>query len=210
MATTNGTAALITSLNALGIEPGDEVIVPPYTFIATVNAVLRHYALPVFVDTDPETSRSTPARSRRPSPIAPRRSCRCISAARLPTWTPSSRSPETQPAGDRGCLPGPPGRVARTGSGTSGTPGASASRLKEPELAAKAAPSCPTTASWPRSCFAFHNNGRGAEGRRLPLQLRVHRRANLRMTEFQAALLLAQMTRLEEQARTAHRERANT
>ena len=53
--TANGTSALITSLNAMGIEPGDEVIVPPYTFIATVNAVLKQYALPIFVDTDPGT-----------------------------------------------------------------------------------------------------------------------------------------------------------
>ena len=47
--------ALVTALGALDIGPGDEVIVPPYTFIATVNAVLLHYALPVFVDTDPDT-----------------------------------------------------------------------------------------------------------------------------------------------------------
>src|SRR2546421_522290 len=40
LATANGTSALIISLNALGIGPGDEVIVPPYTFVATVNAVL--------------------------------------------------------------------------------------------------------------------------------------------------------------------------
>src|SRR5438445_296440 len=55
LATANGTSALFTSLAAMGIEAGDEVIVPPYTFIATVNAVLRQYAVPVFVDTDPET-----------------------------------------------------------------------------------------------------------------------------------------------------------
>src|SRR6185503_11025418 len=47
LATANGTAALFTSLNAMGIEPGDEVIVPPYTFIATVNVVLRQHAMPV-------------------------------------------------------------------------------------------------------------------------------------------------------------------
>jgi perosamine synthetase len=64
LATANGTSALITSLNAMGIEPGDEVIVPPYTFIATVNAVLRQYALPVFVDTDPGRSRWTRGISR--------------------------------------------------------------------------------------------------------------------------------------------------
>ena len=39
----------------MGIEPGDEVIVPPYTFIATVNVVLRQHAMPIFVDTDPAT-----------------------------------------------------------------------------------------------------------------------------------------------------------
>ena len=55
VATANGTSAFFTSLASIGIEPGDEVIVPPYTFIATVNVVLLHYALPVFVDTDPET-----------------------------------------------------------------------------------------------------------------------------------------------------------
>ena len=55
LATANGTSALITSLGALGIGPGDEVIVPPYTFVATINAVLLLHALPVFVDSDPET-----------------------------------------------------------------------------------------------------------------------------------------------------------
>src|SRR6185436_5938689 len=52
LATSNGTSALVTSLNALGVEPGDEVLLPPYTFIATVNVVLGQHALPVFVDTD--------------------------------------------------------------------------------------------------------------------------------------------------------------
>jgi perosamine synthetase len=58
LATANGTSALITSLAALGIGPGDEVIVPPYTFVATVNAVLLMHALPVFVDSDLETFQS--------------------------------------------------------------------------------------------------------------------------------------------------------
>lgn len=55
LATCNGTSSLIIAMKVLGVEPGDEVIVPPYTFIATVNAVLMQHALPVFVDTDPET-----------------------------------------------------------------------------------------------------------------------------------------------------------
>ena len=52
VATTNGTNALFTAINVLDIGPGDEVIVPPYTFVATVNAVVLRYALPIFVDTD--------------------------------------------------------------------------------------------------------------------------------------------------------------
>jgi dTDP-4-amino-4,6-dideoxygalactose transaminase len=52
LATANGTSALLTALNALGIGPGDEVIVPPYTFVATVNVILQQYALPVFAYSD--------------------------------------------------------------------------------------------------------------------------------------------------------------
>lgn len=53
--TTNGTNALITSLRALGVEGGDEVITTPYTFVATVDAICLNNALPVFVDIDPQT-----------------------------------------------------------------------------------------------------------------------------------------------------------
>jgi 8-amino-3,8-dideoxy-alpha-D-manno-octulosonate transaminase len=52
LAVTSGTAALIVGLAALGIGPGDEVIVPTYTWVATVNAVVSLGAVPVFVDID--------------------------------------------------------------------------------------------------------------------------------------------------------------
>jgi len=55
IAVTNGTAALEVSLAALGIGPGDEVIVPDFTFVATASAVLFAGALPVLVDVDPHT-----------------------------------------------------------------------------------------------------------------------------------------------------------
>lgn len=51
----SGTAALHLSLLALDVEPGDEVITVPNTFIATVEAILYTGATPVFVDVDPET-----------------------------------------------------------------------------------------------------------------------------------------------------------
>jgi dTDP-4-amino-4,6-dideoxygalactose transaminase len=51
----NGTMTLEAALRVLGVGPGDEVIVPPYTFIATANAVRLVGATPVFVDIEPDT-----------------------------------------------------------------------------------------------------------------------------------------------------------
>lgn len=55
LAVVNGTTSLVCAMANLDIGAGDEVIVPPYTFIATIQAVLQNGAMPVFVDTDPET-----------------------------------------------------------------------------------------------------------------------------------------------------------
>jgi dTDP-4-amino-4,6-dideoxygalactose transaminase len=55
IAVNNGTAALHVALAALGIKPGDEVIVPSLTFISTANAVLYQGATPVLCECDPET-----------------------------------------------------------------------------------------------------------------------------------------------------------
>jgi dTDP-4-amino-4,6-dideoxygalactose transaminase len=51
----NGSVALRLALIAGGVRPGDEVIVPSYTFIATASIVLEANCVPVFVDIDPDT-----------------------------------------------------------------------------------------------------------------------------------------------------------
>jgi perosamine synthetase len=60
LATVNGTNSLITALRMLDVGGGDEVIVTPYTFIATISAILEVGAMPVFVDVDPETFQINP------------------------------------------------------------------------------------------------------------------------------------------------------
>jgi perosamine synthetase len=55
VATSNGTTALHAALLALGVGPGDEVIVPAFAFMAAANVLLNMSATPVFADVDPDT-----------------------------------------------------------------------------------------------------------------------------------------------------------
>ena len=55
VATNSGTSALIAALRAVGVGPGDEVVIPALTFVATANAVLNCGARPVLVDVDKDS-----------------------------------------------------------------------------------------------------------------------------------------------------------
>ena len=60
IAVNSGTTALVAALQALGIGPGDEVVTSPFTFVATINAVLEAGATARFADIDPITFTTTP------------------------------------------------------------------------------------------------------------------------------------------------------
>ena len=62
IATNCGTSALTLALYSAGIGFGDEVIVPPYTFIASASSILQCNAVPVFSDIDPDTLTIDPAK----------------------------------------------------------------------------------------------------------------------------------------------------
>jgi dTDP-4-amino-4,6-dideoxygalactose transaminase len=202
LATANGTSALITSLSALGIGPGDEVIVPPYTFIATINAVLLMHALPVFVDSDVETfqidarkiERAITGRTRAIVPVH-----LGGSAADLDTILPVARK-HGVPVIEDACqahLAEWRGRKV----GTHGTTGCFSFQASKNLNSGEGGAILTADEELLETCYRFHNNSRGRRNTGNDFSYR-NTGANLRMTEFQAALLLAQMTRLEAQSRT--------
>ena len=202
LATANGTSALITSLAALGIGPGDEVIVPPYTFVATVNAVLLMHALPVFVDTDLETfqidaRKIEAAMTDRTRAIIPVHLGGA--AADLDTILPVAQK-RGIPVVEDACqahLAEWRGRKV----GTYGTAGCFSFQASKNLNAGEGGAILTSDDALLERCYRFHNNSRGR--RNTGNDFSYHNTgANLRMTEFQAALLVAQMTRLEAQART--------
>jgi dTDP-4-amino-4,6-dideoxygalactose transaminase len=199
LVTANGTSALFTSLNALGVGPGDEVIVPPYTFVATINVVLLNYALPVFVDTDRETLQIDAQKIE--AAITPR--TRCImpvhlggSAAELDAILAIGQKrgiPVIEDAGQAHL-----GEWRRRKLGAWGLCGCFSFQASKNLNSGEGGAIITDDANFIERCYAFHNNGRGRRGAGFSYS---YSGANLRMTEFQAALLLQQMTRVEEQSR---------
>ena len=199
LATANGTSALLVALAAMGIGAGDEVIVPPYTFVATVNAVMMLNALPVFVDTDIETFQIDAAKIA--AAITPQTKLilpvhlggsvadmdtimATAGARRLDVLEDACQSHLAQwkgrhvgSVGRAGCFSFQASKNLNSGEG-------GALITNDQGLAEQA--------------YAFHNNGRPGSGSDFSYR---HTGLNLRLTEFQGALLLAQLSRLESQAR---------
>ena len=95
VSTATGTAALHVCLAALGIGPGDEVIVPSYTFIATSFSVVQAGAIPRFADVNIEDHCISVESAEKLVSPAPRPLSLCIFTAMSATWTKSTPSPRS-------------------------------------------------------------------------------------------------------------------
>ena len=87
--TTSCTHALEMAALLPDIQPGDEVTVPSFTFVSTVNAFVMRGAHPVFIDIRPETLNMDETRLERSSHLAPKPSCRCTTLGWAARWMPS-------------------------------------------------------------------------------------------------------------------------
>lgn len=199
VAVTTGTDALQIALTAAGIGPGDEVIVPAYTFAATATAVFMANAMPVFVDIDPDTYcidagqieeaitgatkaiipvhlAGHPADMDAIMSIARQRGVLVIedcAQAHLAEWN----GRKAGSIGDLGCF-----SFQSSKNMTSGEGGMIVTNNRD--LADK--------------CWSLHNCGRERGG---AWYKHPYLGGNFRMTQFQAAILLAQMERAPDQAK---------
>ena len=203
VAVSSGTSALYTSLGALGIGPGDEVIVAPYTFVATVNVALLHYAMPIFADTDRETFLLDPRKIE--AAITDR------TAAIIPVHVGGAvadmdgilevAKKRNIPVVEDACQ----AHLAQwrdRGAGAWGTSGCFRFQLSKNLSSGEGGAILTNDESMANKCYAFHNNCRKRKTASGNFTYEGGRATNLRMTEFQGALLSSQMPRIEQRAKT--------
>lgn len=199
LAVSSGTSALVAMLGALNIGPGDEVIIPPYTFIATYNAITQHYALPIFVDTDIESfqidakkiERSINKNTKALLPVHIGGSPFDVDAVltigekyKIPVLEDACQAHLAEWKGK--CV------------GNWGLGGAFSFQASKNLNSGEGGAITTNNADYYQKCYGFHHQGQTANSASLATGSGF-RGSNLRLTEFQSAILLAQMTRLKDQ-----------
>jgi len=194
---TNGTAALEVSLRAAHIGCGDEVIVPPYTFIATATAVLSVGATPVFVDVEEESLNIDPTKIE--EAITPR--TRAIIPVHI-AGCPADMDGVLEVARKHNLLVIEDAAQAHaaewkgTKVGAIGDMGCFSFQASKNLNAGEGGAVLTNNPHWADQVWSVHNVGRVRGGRWYEHHVLG---SNFRMTEFQAAILLAQLKRLPEQ-----------
>jgi len=202
----NGTAALELSLIAAGIGAGMEVIVPPYTFVATASAVLRVNAVPVFADIDLATLNLSPeaveaATTERTAAIMP------VHFAGLPADMDAlcaiARKHDLRIVEDAAHAWG--SQWKGKGCGAIGDLGGFSFQASKNITAAEGGIVLTDDEDLAATVRSLSNCGRGKDA---PWYEHYILGGNYRMTEFQAAILLAQLSRLGEQTELRARNAA--
>jgi dTDP-4-amino-4,6-dideoxygalactose transaminase len=188
-------------LGALGIGPGDEVIIPPYTFIATYNVIVLNYALPVFVDVDIESFQidadkiesaiSKDTKVIMPvhiggSPFDVDKVLKVSGKHNIPVIEDACQAHLAEWKGKK--------------VGNFGLGGAFSFQASKNLNSGEGGAIITNSEDFYNKCYSFHHQGQGSDAASLEPGSGT-RGSNLRMTEFQAAILLAQMTRIPEQIR---------
>ena len=201
LATSSGTNALYTILGAMDIGPGDEVIIPVYTFIATYNVVVLNYALPVFVDTDIESfqmdaNKIESAITKQTKVImpvhiggSPANLDKIISIglkSNIPVIEDACQAHLAEWRGKK--------------VGSYGLAGAFSFQASKNLNSGEGGAIFTNDDAFAQTCYSFHNQGQGGKVTAFTPGGTGTRGTNVRLSEFQGGLLLAQMTRIVDQA----------
>jgi dTDP-4-amino-4,6-dideoxygalactose transaminase len=203
LAVANGTVAIEVALKAIGIKPGDEVIVPAYTWEGTVGPILLLNAVPVFVDVDPDTycldaSKIEEAITGKTRAILP-----VHLAMRFADMDDILRiSKEYKLAVIEDCAHAHGGKWRKKGAGASGDAGCFSFQSSKLMTSGEGGAIITSDLEVYERAQSYVNCGRASRTDRFE-----HRMIgfNYRITEYQAAILEAQLARLPEQARIRQR-----
>ncbi|HGJ63845.1 TPA: DegT/DnrJ/EryC1/StrS family aminotransferase [bacterium] len=200
---TSGTTALEIALRAGNIGHGDEVIVPPYTFMATASSVLMSNAVPIFADIDPETYNIDPNEAEkviteRTKAIIPVHIGGC--PADMDAIMDIAKKHNLVVIED--CAQAHAGEWKGQKVGTIGDMGCFSFQSSKNLCAGEGGIITTNNEKYADRCWSYHNCGRVRQGAWYEHQVLG---SNLRMTQWQAGILLAQMERLKEQTETRNR-----
>lgn len=202
---TSGTVALRVALLAAGVQAGDEVIIPAYTFQATATAIVEANAVPVFVDIDPKTYTMSPAALE--AAVTDRtRFVLPVHFAGLPADTDGI----VQVATRHGIMVIEDACQAHGASlagrpvGSIGAAGCFSFQSSKNLNCGEGGIIVTSDETLARRCRQIRNCGRGAGDPEADLRIA----GNYRMTAFQAGILNAQLTRFESQCITRERSAA--
>ncbi len=196
----SGTSALYTIFGALDVGPGDEVIMPVYTFIATYNVAVLNYALPIFVDTDIESfqidsTKVESAITKQTKVLMPVHiGGSPANIDHLLEISQKHKIPLIEDACQAHLAEWKGKKV-----GNYGLAGAFSFQASKNLNCAEGGAIITNDANFSKTCYGFHNQGQGGSTTSFGTGSGT-RGTNLRLTEFQGSLLLAQMSRLQEQA----------